>query len=136
MLVILLVKRILVIVSLIVSFILFLGSDFIFGIFLKDPDLLKLAKSIMFIEIFLETSRAVNMTLVRCLQATGDTVYPTVIGILFMWGVATGLSYIFGIVFNWGIIGVWIAMALDETFRALIFIYRWNQGKWKERRLV
>ena len=125
-----------VIVSLIVSFILFLGSDFIFGIFLKDPDLLKLAKSIMFIEIFLETSRAVNMTLVRCLQATGDTVYPTVIGILFMWGVATGLSYIFGIVFNWGIIGVWIAMALDETFRALIFIYRWNQGKWKERRLV
>lgn len=125
-----------VIVSAIISFILYLGSDLIFGIFLDDPYLLSLAKKIMFIEIFLESSRAVNMTLVRCLQAAGDTIHPTIVGILFMWGVATFGAYFFGISLEWGIIGVWIAMMLDETFRAFIFIHRWHQGKWKTRTLV
>ena len=125
-----------VIVSAIVSFILFMASDIIFGIFLKDSELLRLAKIIMFIEIFLESARAVNMTLVRCLQAAGDTIYPTFIGIIFMWGVATFLAYVFGIVFDMGIIGVWIAMALDEILRSFIFIARWRNGKWKSKCLV
>lgn len=125
-----------VIISFIASLVLYIFSDFIFGIFIDDKYILSLAKSIMFIEIFLESARAVNMTLVRCLQATGDTIYPTIIGILSMWGVATLLSYVFGIVFDMGIIGVWIAMALDEIIRAFIFIYRWHKGLWRNKSII
>ncbi len=27
-------------------------------------------------------------------------------------------------------------MAVDENLRGLLFIYRWQSGKWKEKRLI
>ena len=34
-----------------------------------------------------------------------------------------------------GLVGIWIAMAVDEILRGLLFVYRWYSGKWKNRRL-
>ena len=81
----------------------FLLSDHIFGIFTKNPDVLSLLKTITFIEIFLELGRAVNIVIIRGMQAAGDTQYPVFISVLSMWGVATLLSYVFGIVLGWGL---------------------------------
>lgn len=115
-----------------ISFVIYLFSDQVFGLFLKDPQQLIVAKQIMFVEIFLEASRAVNMTMVRSLQACGDTKAPAIIGMISMWGVATLLSYVFGIVMNYGVVGVWVAMCLDESIRAVIFIFRWKSGTWRK----
>lgn len=123
-------------ISVSVTFLLYLFSDQVYGLFIKEAELLALAKTIMLIEIFLEGARAVNMTLVRCLQATGDTIYPTIVGILFMWGVATFLSYILGVVMGMGIVGMWIAMCLDESLRAVLFLIRWYRGKWRNRSVI
>lgn len=125
-----------VVISAGVSFLFYLFSDQVFGFFIDDPSLLAVAKQIMLVEVVLESSRAVNMTLVRCLQASGDTLYPTFIGILSMWGVATLLAYVFGIWLKMGLLGVWIAMCLDETLRAIIFLIRWFSGKWRKRQLL
>jgi Na+-driven multidrug efflux pump len=35
-----------------------------------------------------------------------------------------------------GLVGIWIAMAMDECVRAVIFIYRWRSGAWKKRKLI
>jgi Na+-driven multidrug efflux pump len=35
-----------------------------------------------------------------------------------------------------GIVGVWIAMTIDELIRAAIFIVRLKRGSWKKRNLV
>ena len=103
---------------------------------LAMSEILSLLKTITFIEIFLELGRAVNIVLVRGMQASGDTHYPVYISILSMWGVATLLSYMFGIVLGWGLIGVWLAMALDECLRAIIFYIRWKRGGWRGKAVI
>ena len=90
----------------------------------------------MFIEILLEIGRAINITFVRALQTSGDVLFPTILAIIFCWGVAVVGSYILGISFALGIIGIWIAMTIDELCRGVIFTIRFKKGKWKKYNLV
>ena len=43
---------------------------------------------------------------------------------------------LFGIILNFQIIGVWMAMISDWTARSCAFIYRFKSGKWKEKRAI
>lgn len=128
--------RIALIVGVGMTTIFYLFSDIIFSIFTNDPEVLALGKTILFIEIFLEVGRAVNIVLVRALQATGDIKTPVTVGIVCMWIISVGCSYLLGIVLELGLVGIWIAMTLDECVRAIIFMYRWKSGAWKSKKLV
>ena len=119
-----------------ISLIQALCAPFIFSLFTKNPEVIKLCTYIMWIEVALEIGRAINITLVRALQTSGDVIFPTLLAVIFCWTVAVVGSYIFGVTFGLGIIGVWIAMSIDELCRAFIFIVRLKKGKWKERKLV
>ena len=123
--------RVSLLVSTSVSLLLFVFYRPVFGIFTSDPQVLALARVIMAIEIPLEIGRAVNMTMVRCLQAAGDIRFPIALGILCMWGLAVGLGYLLGVVLGWGLAGIWAAMAIDECVRAVCFLIRWKGGKWR-----
>lgn len=124
------------IVTLCMSIIVYLFSDQIFGLLSDNPEVVKLGKTIMFIDIFLEIGRALNLVLVRCLQTTGDIHFPTSLAIVFCWAIAVGLGYVFGIKLGLGLAGIWIAMAIDEVVRAIIFIFRWGSGKWRRYNLI
>ena len=114
----------------------YMTSDMILSVFTTDSEILSLAHDVLLVEIFLELGRAVNIVMVGCLQAAGDIRTPTLVGVLGMWLCAVPLSYLFGIYWDWGLVGIWIAMAIDEILRGLLFIYRWQSGKWKEKRLI
>lgn len=114
----------------------YITSDTVLSVFTTDSEILSLAHDVLLVEIFLELGRAVNIVMVGCLQAAGDIRTPTLVGVLGMWLCAVPLSYLFGIYWDWGLVGIWIAMAIDEILRGLLFIYRWQSGKWKEKRLV
>ena len=111
---------------------LFLGSNYIFLIFTDDPEIIALGRRILFIEIFLEIGRAVNIVMTKCLIAVGDAVTPTVVGVSFQWGVAFVGAWVFGIIFDWGLEGVWVAMAIDECLRGLIFVVHFKKERWKK----
>lgn len=111
---------------------LFLGSNYIFLIFTDDPEIIALGRRILFIEIFLEIGRAVNIVMTKCLIAVGDAVTPTVVGVSFQWGVAFVGAWVFGIIFGWGLEGVWVAMAIDECLRGLIFVVHFKKERWKK----
>ena len=128
--------RIGVLISGVLTFILYLNSDFIYGIFTDNPEVLALGRHIFLIEIFLEMGRAVNMVMVMSLQAAGDIKWPVVTGLISMWLTATLGAYVFGIVLGWGLVGVWLAMCLDECLRAAVFIYRWHSGGWRKIKLI
>ena len=125
-----------IISSVIISTIQALLSGIIFSLFTKDKDVIKLCQYIMWIEIALEIGRAINITLVRALQTSGDVFFPTILAIIFCWLVAVVGSYVFGVVFKMGIVGVWIAMSIDELCRGFIFIIRLKKGKWKNMNLI
>lgn len=124
------------IVSEIIAIIFYLTSDQLFGLFkVSDKELLKIGKQVMLVEIFLELGRAVNIVMVRCLQTSGDVLFPTILAIIFCWAVAVGGSFILGYPkdsgISLGLMGVWIAMAIDECARAIIFVLRFKKGRWQ-----
>ena len=125
-----------VLISGTITFVLYLNSDLIYGIFTDNPEVLELGRHIFLIEIFLEMGRAVNMVMVMSLQAAGDIKWPVTTGFISMWLTATLGAYVFGIVMGYGLIGVWMAMCLDECLRAVVFIYRWRSGGWRKIKLM
>ncbi|WP_307761519.1 MATE family efflux transporter [uncultured Phascolarctobacterium sp.] len=125
-----------VLISGALTFVLYLNSDFIYGIFTDNPEVLELGRHIFLIEIFLEMGRAVNMVMVMSLQAAGDIKWPVTTGLISMWLTATLGSYILGIVCGLWLSGVWLAMCADEILRACVFIYRWRSGGWRKIKLI
>ena len=124
------------VVSLAVTILIYFNSDAVFGIFSKDPVVLALGKQIIFIEIFLEIGRAINIVMTKCLIAAGDVYYPVLTTLTFSWVVAVGGSYILGVKLGLGLQGVWLAMMLDELIRAVIFAIRFKSGKWKNKSMI
>ena len=82
------------------------------------------------INIFLELGRTRNIFSTGSLRATGDTIYPVVIGVTFQWLIAVGVAYIFGFWCGFGLLGIWCAFALDENTRGVILTRRWHSKKW------
>jgi Na+-driven multidrug efflux pump len=62
--------------------------------------------------------------------------YPFYVGLVVMWSVAVGIGYLFGIYWAWGICGMWVAFALDENIRGIIFVRRWYGMKWVNKSFV
>jgi len=120
------------VLALSITSIFYVNSDRIFRIFTTDPDILKLGKTILFIEFFLEIGRSVNIVMTKCLIAVGDVIFPVTTGIIFMWSVAVGLSYLFGVQMGHGLIGIWIAMTIDESARGMVFLWRFYSGTWEK----
>jgi putative MATE family efflux protein len=130
--------------SAIIAVILWLLSNLLFGLVMSSnqnssidaAEVIRLGKTVLMIDIFLECGRAVNMTMVRSLQAAGDTKFPILLGICSTWLFAVGLSYVLGVRCGMGLPGVYIAMATDEVTRAIIFIFRWKSGVWRTKNLI
>lgn len=105
----------------------------ILGVFTDNPDMLALGKQILFIDIFLEFGRAINILMTKCLISVGEIKLPICVGITFHWAVALLLAYVFGGILHLGLQGVWVAMAIDECSRGLIYFFRFRSNKWKRR---
>ncbi len=123
-------------VSISIAMIGFLISNFTFGIFTNNQDIICLGHRIMFICIFLEIGRTANLVIINSMRAAGDVKFPTFLGMASMWGISVLLGYIFGIVMEYGLVGIWIAMALDEIVRGVIVFIRWMKGSWRGKRIV
>ena len=122
-----------VIISVMISILTALAGTNIFKMLSANPDVIKIGAVVLYIDIVLEIGRAVNITSVNSLNAAGDVFYPFMTGVMVMWGVATLCAYILGVWWGWGLAGIWLAMALDENIRAVVFERRWKSRKWQSK---
>lgn len=65
------------------------------------------------------------------LRAAGDVKFTMYVSIASTIAGRLLLSYLFGIIFHMGVIGIAIAMVCDWIIRAVVFILRQKSGKWK-----
>ncbi|MDF2472373.1 MAG: family efflux transporter [Anaerocolumna sp.] len=73
-----------------------------------------------------------SFTLPSALRASNDVKYTMVTAIASMWLCRIGLSYVFGSLLGFGVVGVWFAMFTDWIFRGISFTWRFFSGKWKQ----
>ena len=118
------------------SILLALTGRSILSAFTDNTEIITMGVWVLVIDVFLEVGRTANIFAVGTLRATGDVVYPVIIGIIFQWSIAVGLSYVIGIPLGYGLVGMWIGFALDENIRGIILMRRWRSGKWKTKGFV
>lgn len=128
--------RIALVVSELLTLLIFLFCDPIYSIFTADPAIHALGRRIVMVEFALEIGRSVNIVMTRGLTTAGDVWYPVLVGIFSMWTVAVFGGWLLGHGLQGGLVGIWIAMACDEALRGFLFVLRFRRGKWKEKRLV
>ncbi len=121
-------------ISALVSTLLWVFCRPMLALFTQDAQVLELFQVIMLIEIPLELGRAVNLVMCRSLQACGDIRFPITICVISAWLTAVGGGLLLAVVFDLGLVGLWIAMACDECLRALL--WRWHGGAWSRKRLL
>ena len=118
-----------------ISIVTFIFITPIMHIYTNKPEIIELARWVFLVEIILEAARAVNMTLVGSLNASGDVRFPLACSLTVLWLISLPFSYLLAIVFHMGLVGVWIAYAIDESLRAMLMIYRWHHGTWRTKSL-
>ena len=80
------------------------------------------------IEAFAEPMFAAMIVANGVFLGAGDTLIPAIMSLSSMWGVRLTLAA--WMTPRYGLRGVWTAMAIDLTFRGIIFLGRLGSGKW------
>lgn len=111
-------------------------SEPIMRLFTDDSAMIELVGKLLFVDIFLEVGRATNLVYVQALKTSGDALFTTIMGAIFMLLCAAGGTYFFGIHLGMMAVGAYIGMALDECVRAGLMVWRWRTGKWRTMRLI
>ena len=110
-------------------FILIFG-EYLLGFFTSSLEIIRLARPILIIDIFVELGRAFNHVEDNSLRGAGDVGFSMIVSIVSCWTMSILFSYILGIKLGLGLTGCWIAFMMDEMFRGTIMFFRWKSRKW------
>ena len=114
-----------------VSVIYLLFADAIISWFSVEPEVLEygaLSLRIVTVAYFLY---AYGMTVTMAFNGAGDTKTPTIINFFCFWIFQLPFAYVTSLVFDWGPVGVFLAIASAESLIAIIAIIWFKKGKWK-----
>lgn len=106
------------------------------GLFTTDQTVIELGATVMFINVALEFGRTTNLVLIACLRGAGDVYFPTFCAIFSNWVLGVLGSYVFAVVLEMGLFGLWIALAADEFIRGILMYFRWRSKKWTKHSII
>lgn len=110
--------------------IMYITVPFVAGIMTPDVEVQSLIVQILRIEAFAEPMFAASIVCYGVFVGAGDTLTPSLMNLSSMWIVRITLAYILSQ--SMGLTGVWTAMAIELTFRGIIFLIRLWSGRWKK----
>ncbi len=105
-------------------------------LFTDNPDVIEIGATVLLLSILLETGRTMNIVIINSLRAAGDAKYPVIIGAFSMVAMSLPLGYLLVFQWNLGLVGIWLAIAMDEWIRATIMYFRWKSRRWERYALV
>jgi len=91
--------------------------------------------SIASIDVILEIGRVINLVVNRAIKASGDARYPLISIIIIQWFFILPLLWLFVDYLNLGLVGVWMAIAIDELLRGINLFVRWKSKRWQAKSL-
>ena len=83
------------------------------------------------IEAFAEPLFAASIVAAGALRGAGDTLVPSVLNLVSMWGVRITLAAVLAPRF--GLPGVWFAMCFELCVRGVLFLVRLLRGRWLQK---
>ena len=103
----------------------------VFAMLTPDQSVRDLGTAVLRIELFAEPFYAASITASGALRGAGDTLVPSILNLISMWGVRLTLAVI--LVGQIGLAGAWIAMTVELCVRGILLFVRLQRGKWMKR---
>ncbi len=108
--------------------VMYFSAPFMFSILTKSQEVRILGVRVLRIEAFAEPLYATAIVCSGVLRGAGDTLVPSIINLVSMWGVRIVLSLV--LVSGMGLVGIWLAMCIELCFRGTLTLARTIHGKW------
>jgi len=109
------------------------SGPWLLGLFSRDTGIVALGALLLWIDVLVQPAKAANIAISFSLRAAGDSRFPAIVGATVMWTVGLGSAFALAFGAGWGVIGIWLGMALDEWIRAVINGWRWKSGAWQSK---
>ena len=106
--------------------VMYTASPALLSIMTPDVAVQELTVQVLRIEAFAEPMFAASIVCNGVFIGAGDTLKPAAMSLLSMWGVRLTLAAL--LAGTYGLQGVWTAMAIELTFRGIIFLIRLYHG--------
>jgi putative MATE family efflux protein len=111
---------------------LFVGGEWAAHYFTKESMVIQQVGTALKIDAFTQVPLAIVLVLTGALNGSGDTKWPMISTAIGIWIVRVTGVYFLGIRLGWGLAGVWLAILLDNLWRAVFLGWRFYTGKWKK----
>ncbi len=98
------------------------------GLMTPVSEIVDLGVRALRIEAFVEPMFAAAIVCNSCMVGAGDTIVPACMNLVSMWGVRLTIAAWLAPI--WGLAGAWTGMAIELSFRGLIFLCRLFRGSW------
>ena len=106
----------------------FVLAPFIFEMLTSSVEVQALGVKVLRMECLVEPFFATSIVVAGALRGMGDTLLPSLLNLLSMWGIRVPLSYFLAM--PYGLMGVWFAMASELVIRGVLFGIRLWREKW------
>ena len=118
---------ILVLLLMIFSALIFISlRDILPALYVDDIEVIDMASFLLIIAGLFQLSDGVQAVGLGVLRGIRDTKIPTLVTFISYWIVAIPLSYLLGIVYGHGLIGVWVGLSIGLTIAAVSHVIRFN----------
>lgn len=118
---------ILVLLLMIFSALIFISlRDILPALYVDDIEVIDMASFLLIIAGLFQLSDGVQAVGLGVLRGIRDTKIPTLVTFISYWIVAIPLSYLLGIVYGYGLIGVWVGLSIGLTIAAVSHVIRFN----------
>ena len=114
---------------LILGTIMFFICPKVFSFLTSDAAVASLGVTVLRYELFAEPFYGASIIAEGALRGAGDTVAASLMSLLSLWAVRIPLSYL--LIAGYGLVGIWVAMEIELTFRGIVFMLRIAFVKWK-----
>ena len=110
--------------------VMYAGAPIFMGMMTPVEEVRQLGVMALRIEAFAEPMFAASIVCYSVFVGAGDTLKPAVMNLCSMWLVRLTLAAM--LAKDYGLRGVWTAMAIELTFRGLMFLWRLFRGRWEK----
>lgn len=117
-----------------IAILMFFAAPLMFNMLTPVPEIRELGIQVLRIVVPAEAFFGASIVAAGALRGAGDTVYPSLLNLISMWGVRIVLASILAPVI--GLHGVWLAMTIELTVRGILFLVRLMRGKWLNKSLI
>ena len=117
-------------ISVVLAAVYLFGARTLMRLFFDEPHIVDIGVSIMYVAIIITLFQIQQVVYMGCLRGAGDTLYTAAVSAISVTVIRTVVSYVFGFIVGWGIIGIWMGVLADQLTRFMLSALRFKADKW------